>query len=164
MLRVTNDTPRLDRIAIEQMRFSLRIVLLMVAAAAVVTLVGAFSYRQFVGQTGAGTSPDFANRSFSSRLEIPDSATDINFYVDLCWIEADFSISEEAFLKWCRQQGWPVATVDSRTRVVFRFARSSPNADKEFPAVSNGYIVDTATGQVIYDVERRRGCITHYDG
>lgn len=145
------------------MRFSVRFLLLMVALAAGLTLVAAIGYRQMVGQRGAGASPDFANNVFSSRLKIPGSATDVNFYVDVCWIEADFAISEAEFLSWCRQQGWAATVVDPRSRLVFHFARSSPSADNGMPAVSNGYMAETSTGQVIYDVHLGRACIAHYD-
>jgi len=145
----------------DRMRFSLKTLASVVAVSAVLTVAGIWGYRLINGQSVAGHTAVTANRVFGSRLTIPDSATDINFYYDLCWIEADFAISEQAFLTWCKEQGWSPITVDENAEIVFKPARTA--LDTNSVSIHSGYTFQTPNGAGAYDRNTGRAFIHHYD-
>lgn len=144
------------------MRFSIKSLLVFVGVAAVITVAGVTGYRFLFGNSGYQASSDTANLAFSSRLILPPSATDVNYYADGCIIEADFAISEEAFLRWCEQQTWMPVEIGPKGGM-FDHARSSPNVDNGPQFVSKGYQIDTPAGYVTYDADAGRVSIWHYD-
>lgn len=145
------------------MRFGLKSLGVIVAMIAVSIVVVKWGYLQLNGQSGASQTASTANHVFSSRVVLPASASDVNFYTDLCWIEADFAISEQAFLSWCEQHGWSQNPIDAKVGAVFIPARTSPIAEQGRSRIFKGYEYQTSSGTGVYDVDRGRACISHYD-
>ncbi len=144
------------------MRFGLRSSGLFVALLAGCAWIGAWATRQLMSRSSSGEGAISANRAFESRVIIPSSATDVCFYVDGCWIEADFAITEKDFLSWCGHHGWTVARIAEHPKV-FKPARTSPLARHRQIRTTKGYECQTSSGTVIFDLNRGRACIRHYD-
>ena len=138
------------------MKFSLKPLLLLVAAVSVLILIGSFairSYHRHAGVTHTGVSSQTANQILPASLALPDTASDITVYVDFGAAESEFAISEEAFLAWCKSQDWscsPISTPTTYFEPMHLPADSRP--------VNRGYTFAPPDGQGVFDSERLRAC------
>ena len=138
------------------MKFSLKFLLMLVAAVAILILIGSFSLRTFQqhgGVSQTGVSHQTANRYLPSELTLPNQASDVTFHVDFGAAESEFAISEEAFLAWCKSRDWscsPISTPTTYFEPMHLPADSRP--------VNRGYTFAPPDGQGVFDSERLRAC------
>ena len=138
------------------MKFSLKSLLMLVAAVAVLILVGSFmlrAYQQHAGATRTGVSSQTANQLLSPSLMLPDAASDVTVYVDFGAAESEFAISEAAFLAWCNSRGWSPEPISTPTTY---FNPMWLPADTR--SVKRGYTFAPPDGQGVFDSDRSRAC------
>ena len=138
------------------MKFSLKSLLLLVAAVTVLILVGSFilrAYQRHVGVTRTGVSSQTANQHLSPSLMLPDAASDVTVYVDFGAAESEFAISEDAFLAWCKSRGWSPEPISTPTTY---FDSMWLPADAR--SVNRGYTFTPPDGQGVFDSDRSRAC------
>lgn len=136
------------------MKLSLKSLLALVTICAVVLAVGSCVYRNVRRQTiQLHVTSQVANRYLMPLLHLPDEAADVTIYVDFGAEEAEFAISEEAFLTWCNDRGWQMAPL---TEPTVYFEPMCLPADNRI--VRQGYTFWPAHGQGVFDAERCRAC------
>ena len=136
------------------MKFSLKSLLLLVAAVSVLILIGSFairSYHRHAGVTHTGVSSQTANQILPASLALPDTASDITVYVDFGAAESEFAVSEDAFLAWCKSRGWTPTRISSP---IPYFEPMCLQADTR--SVSRGYTFVPPDGDGVFDAERSR--------
>ena len=129
---------------------------MLVAAVAVLILVGSFmlrAYQQHAGATRTGVSSQTANQLLSPSLMLPDAASDVTVYVDFGAAESEFAISEAAFLAWCNSRGWSPEPISTPTTY---FNPMWLPADTR--SVKRGYTFAPPDGQGVFDSDRSRAC------
>jgi hypothetical protein len=97
---------------------------------------------------------------------LPRGATDVSYYRAYSWTAYEFDIDEAGFLRWAKDEGWPVKRVDKPFTVPrhsFEAARRMyPRDDDDMPAKEYQAAYDaarTASEKVItrgYGYERRQ--------
>lgn len=138
------------------MRFSLRSLLLafvICAICIVVTLAVRRQYLRHAGVSDKGVSSHTANQMLPAGLRLPDTASDVTYYVDFGAAEAEFAVSEEDFVNWCRTNGWTVEPIQS---VSPYFEPMCLPTDSR--PVVRGYHFSPPDGQGTFDADRSRAC------
>lgn len=101
--------------------------------------------------SGSGSIPEEANKQLWDYLKIPLTARDVSYAVDRHGCEANFELSEQDFLAWCRANGWDLSSIDGRERYPHTLIRESRDTH-----ANAGYTFSFPDGVGIYDRERNR--------
>jgi hypothetical protein len=129
-----------------------RLKTLFVATTLLSIAVAAFVvYCRNLSATGAGTSHAIANRAMWTGLELPSYASDVTFYVDQYGCEAEFRISEQDFLDWCKGKGFRISRISSP---VPYFQPIALPGDERL--VAYGYEFSVPDGAGVFDADRGR--------
>lgn len=142
-------------------RYSVLTLMLAFLVLSVVCGVGSMFYRTIAGTEGAAVTPQAANSNLAPRLVLPMTAKDINFYRDMCWVEADFSISEDEFLKWCKTRNWTILDA-ANEEIVFTRARTASDAHLGSHRVVDGVGVKEFYLVVAFDNKLKRASVWRY--
>jgi hypothetical protein len=86
---------------------------------------------------------------------VPEAASDVYYYTDWAADEAEFSISEDDFLDWCKSKSWEVEPIEEP--VEYFYPTWGPEEDNRF--VKRGYYCSAAWGVLIFDADRSRAAI-----
>jgi hypothetical protein len=107
--------------------------------------------RQFLSVSGHGRSAQDANKYQWPALRLPEAASDVSYYIDHAWSEAEFAISENEFLQWCQASGWKTEKI---TRPGPYFKPQMMRDDLR--PVSRGCVFYPPDGFGVFDAERSR--------
>jgi len=114
--------------------------------------IGSFvSYRDYFRPHGTGETVSVANRVMWQAYKLPAAASDVTYYTDSGGCEAEFSISESEFLKWCDDKGWIPKKITTSVPYFQPILLTANNA-----AVTNGYTYKLNDGQGVFDADQRR--------
>jgi hypothetical protein len=141
---------------VKGIRFSIRSLLIIIAICAIGIVLTLAVRRQtlwLVGTTGTTASAHAANQILGDELRLPAAATDVTYYVDFGAAEAEFAVSEEDFLNWCRTKGWAVQSIES----VSPYFEPMWLPSDSRPVV-RGYHFSPPDGQGTFDADRSRAC------
>ena len=136
------------------MKFRLSTLLLVVVLGAV-GIAGLYhacrAYMSSAGVLGRGASAEAANGWLWPELQLPPMASDVTFYTDFGVNEAEFAISEKAFLQWTQSKGWTVTPIENP---ILYFEPMWLKADLR--PVRRGYSFAPPDGTGIFDADRNR--------
>ncbi len=132
------------------MRFSLKKLLLVVTFVAV-AFGSVASYRNYFASHRSHTTAAVANRMIWPDHRLPPEAADVTYEVDFGGCEAEFAISEGAFLNWCESCGFEVTAIEKV--VPYHDGVIMPLDSR---AVAKGYAFDVPAGRGVFDVNRSR--------
>ena len=85
----------------------------LIAIGIVIALGARRTYLRYAGTSGKGVSVQSANQWLWPNLRIPDAASDVTYRADFGGCEAEFAITEDALLQWCRTKGWAIERISS---------------------------------------------------
>lgn len=139
---------------VTEVRFTGKALLVVVAICSFLSFLAWNAYRTWQRQAGItrnGVAADVANDILWPRLRLPEDASDVTCYVDFGAAEAEFAISEESFLAWCKVNGWAVEAL------VTPVPYFEPMVLPEDPrVVTRGYGFTPPDGRGCFDSDRRR--------
>ena len=140
------------------MKFSLRSILGFVALCAIAIVIAKGVHREYLrysGESGQGVTAHEANQMLWPELHLPREASDVRYYTDFGCAEAEFAITEDVFLRWCRANGWTVTEITTPSVYFDPF-----QLDPDHQLVEDGYRFDLSNGEGTFDASRSRACFT----
>lgn len=77
----------------------------------------------FRARTEIGVTADRANQRIHHKLELPPTASDIDYYSTVsAYSIAEFSIARDDFTSWAQSRGWTLTEVSQDNITMFRHA------------------------------------------
>ncbi|HBO43034.1 MAG TPA: hypothetical protein DD670_03690 [Planctomycetaceae bacterium] len=129
------------------------LLLLGLCAISVVAMSVRRVYLRHAGVSGYNVTASMANRMIWPELRLPAGASDVSYYVDFGRVEAEFAISGESLVEWCRSNGWTCEPIDSQRPYFEPWVLPGDSR-----SVANGYRFFPPDGDGIYDADRSRAC------
>ncbi|MEM8783493.1 MAG: hypothetical protein AAGE65_11640 [Planctomycetota bacterium] len=108
-------------------------------------------YQSYYPSRGSNTTSQVANRVLWDRLNIPEAAQDVTFFVDWGGCEAEFALEERLFVELCQSRDWTFTDI---TEPVPYFKPIWLEADTRW--VVSGYTFNIPDGEGVFDRDRSR--------
>ena len=108
-------------------------------------------YKTYYQTHRSGVTASVANRMMWDEYKLPESASDVTYYVDFGGCEAEFSISSVDLVQLCQERNWRFVEIDSPIEY---FDPERLPANKRL--VVRGYTIDVPDGEGVFDADRSR--------